>query len=170
MDALSLVLYALPAYAANGAPVLFGGGAPVDLGRSFFDGRRLFGKSKTIRGFAAGLFSGLVVGAILAISLPALFLPQFDFNAKLLVASLLSLGTLGGDLLGSFVKRRMGLKPGEPFFVTDQLLFFAGALAFSSIVYLPSYPDLLFLFLLTFALHIATNIAAHKLNLKNVPW
>jgi CDP-2,3-bis-(O-geranylgeranyl)-sn-glycerol synthase len=170
MDLVSLVLYALPAYVANGSPVLFGGGAPVDLGRNFLDGKRLFGRSKTIRGFTTGLISGVAAGIALAAFLPGLFLPQLAFEGKVLVSFLLSFGTLCGDLLGSFVKRRMNLAPGEPFFVTDQLLFIFVALAFSSPVFVPPYADILFLFILTFALHILSNAVAHRLKLKNVPW
>ncbi|RLF37739.1 MAG: CDP-2,3-bis-(O-geranylgeranyl)-sn-glycerol synthase, partial [Thermoplasmata archaeon] len=33
----------LPAYAANGGALLVGGGLPIDLGRKWRDGRRIFG-------------------------------------------------------------------------------------------------------------------------------
>ncbi|MFH1106615.1 MAG: CDP-2,3-bis-(O-geranylgeranyl)-sn-glycerol synthase [Candidatus Micrarchaeota archaeon] len=170
MDYVGLVLFALPAYIANGAPVLFGGGRPVDGGAYFYDGRRLFGDSKTVRGLVSGVAAGMAAAVLLAYAVPALFLPQFPFATKMLVAFLLSAGTLCGDLLGSFLKRRMGLTPGEHFFITDQVLFFAVALAFSSVVYLPSYDGVLYLFIVTFALHILSNMAAHRLKLKNVPW
>ncbi|HQL60331.1 MAG TPA: CDP-archaeol synthase, partial [Methanoculleus sp.] len=41
----------LPAYVPNSAAALFGGGTPIDSGRTFGDGRRIFGDGKTYRGF-----------------------------------------------------------------------------------------------------------------------
>ena len=43
------LLYILPAYVANGAPVIFGGGTPLDFGRKL-GGKPIFGNHKTIRG------------------------------------------------------------------------------------------------------------------------
>jgi CDP-2,3-bis-(O-geranylgeranyl)-sn-glycerol synthase len=51
-DALYLIF---PAYCANAAPVIFGGGSPIDAGKIFLDGRPILGSRKTIRGFFAGL-------------------------------------------------------------------------------------------------------------------
>ncbi|MFH1199711.1 MAG: CDP-2,3-bis-(O-geranylgeranyl)-sn-glycerol synthase [Candidatus Micrarchaeota archaeon] len=170
MDLLSLFLFALPAYIANGAPVLFGGGRPIDGGRSFADGRRILGASKTVRGFFSGFACGLLTSLILGLAVPGLFLPQFGLPLKLAAGMLLSLGAMVGDLLGSFAKRRMGVAPGEPFFLTDQLLFFACALAFCAPLLLPPYEEILVLFVLTFALHVLSNFIAHRLRLKAVPW
>ncbi|MBU1198048.1 CDP-2,3-bis-(O-geranylgeranyl)-sn-glycerol synthase [Candidatus Micrarchaeota archaeon] len=170
MDLVSLILYIFPAYVANSAPVLFGGGAPIDFKRHLPDGNRLLGNSKTLRGLGAGLAAGMFAGVLLAYLLPNMFLPFLSFRLKIWVAFLLASGTLFGDLLGSFIKRRMNLKPGEPFFLTDQLLFLVMALAFSSLVFIPSYSEIIYLFLLTFILHVLLNILAHRLNLKRVPW
>ena len=60
------VLYFIfPAYCANAAPVIFGGGFPIDGGRVFRDGRPIFGLHKTVRGFLAGLAIGTLVGLFL---------------------------------------------------------------------------------------------------------
>lgn len=170
MDPLSLIVYAFPAYLANSAPVLFGGGAPVDFGALWLDGRRVFGKSKTLTGLVSGIAAGSACGLVLAGIFPSLFLPQFSFQEKVFVAFLLACGTMAGDLAGSFIKRRLNLAPGEPFFITDQLLFLVFALAFASVVFLPPVSDIILLFLVTFFLHISFNIIAHRLNLKRVPW
>jgi CDP-2,3-bis-(O-geranylgeranyl)-sn-glycerol synthase len=86
---------------ANGAPVVAAGllkglgSAPVDGGRLWKDGRPILGKSKTWRGvvsgaLACGLFS-LITGL------------GFTFGVVF--------GALGliGDMLSSFIKRRLGL-------------------------------------------------------------
>jgi CDP-2,3-bis-(O-geranylgeranyl)-sn-glycerol synthase len=170
MDYIGPFLYILPAYIANGAPVLFGGGRPIDGGRKMADGRRVLGDSKTIRGLASGITAGMLTGVILSTAVPGAFLPQFPFWTKMAIALLLSLGTMLGDLAGSFVKRRIGMAAGEPFFLLEQLLFFVAALAFSLAVYLPDLAEVLYLFAVTFALHVLTNIVAHRLKLKRVPW
>ncbi|NWO06086.1 MAG: CDP-archaeol synthase [Alteromonadaceae bacterium] len=86
---------------ANGTPVLVarlvgGRGAwPVDAGRLWQDGRPVFGRSKTWR----GLFSGALVCGLFAgwTGLGAAF------------GVLFGVLSLTGDLLSSFVKRRLGL-------------------------------------------------------------
>jgi CDP-2,3-bis-(O-geranylgeranyl)-sn-glycerol synthase len=86
---------------ANGVPVLakklLGGrfAQPLDCGVTLWDGRPLLGHSKTVRGvFLAVLFcalAGLVVG------------PSVGTGA------LVGIAAMAGDLLSSFIKRRMGL-------------------------------------------------------------
>ncbi len=68
MDIAVLIIEALkfifPAYCANAAPVLAGGGRQMDFGRNFFDGKPIFGKNKTFRGFFFGLAIGVFVGLV----------------------------------------------------------------------------------------------------------
>ncbi len=154
------VIYILPAYVANGAPVLFGGGRPLDSGRKLH-GTRIFGDNKTISGTTSMLVAGLITGAV-----EYAFLPYM-----LAVSVLLSLGAIAGDLLGSFIKRRIGHASGASFPIMDQYGFFVVALLFAApLGHMPSAYGLLFLFLLTGAMHVFTNAAAHRLKLKKVPW
>ncbi len=167
---LELILFILPAYIANAIPVVLGGGACLDFGSNFIDGQRIFGNGKTIRGFIVGVAAGTLAGGILAIYLPS----SFYANAQLqfLGGFLLSFGTMLGDAIGSFVKRRMNVQPGKPF-VLDQLSFLIVALvlvypAVNGSAYEPI--GLAFLFILTYFLHSGTNFIANKLGLKSVPW
>lgn len=154
------ILYILPAYVANGAPVIFGGGKPLDLGRKF-RGKRIFGDHKTIRGLLAGVASGIIIAGVESIFLPFM----------LLVGVALSLGTHIGDLFGSFVKRQLGMKEGEKLPVLDQYLFFVFALLVAlPLGHLPTVWGIIFLVVLTGLLHVATNLGAYKLKLKSVPW
>jgi CDP-2,3-bis-(O-geranylgeranyl)-sn-glycerol synthase len=98
---------------ANGAPVIAARLAgqhlpyPLDFGATLGDGRPLFGKSKTIRG---------IVAAILSTSLAAM-LVGLDWKLGAVVA-----GTaMAGDLLSSFVKRRLGLPPSSRATGLDQI-------------------------------------------------
>jgi len=49
----------LPAYMANPTAVVFGGGTPVDMGKNWKDGRRIFGDGKTFRGLIGGTIAAL---------------------------------------------------------------------------------------------------------------
>ncbi|MFA5106330.1 MAG: CDP-2,3-bis-(O-geranylgeranyl)-sn-glycerol synthase [Candidatus Micrarchaeia archaeon] len=171
---LMLLLYILPAYFANAAPVLLGSGTPIDLKRKLWDGKRAFGDGKTIRGFVSGVLAGTFIGGLCGIFLPtsAYYLypvPYFYYVAGLV----LSFGTMLGDLLGSFFKRRLGMKRGHPSFLLDQLFFLVFALLFAyplspAFVFEPV--NLVFLFAFTYVIHVASNYIANRLGLKKVPW
>ncbi|MDE1869307.1 MAG: CDP-2,3-bis-(O-geranylgeranyl)-sn-glycerol synthase [Candidatus Micrarchaeota archaeon] len=154
------ILYILPAYAANGLPVIFGRGKPLDMGRKF-RGKRIFGDHKTIRGTISSFVSGIAVGAVISIFLPYL-LP---------VAILSTIGANFGDLFGSFIKRRMNHESGKSVPLLDQYGFFVFAILFALPAgHLPTIYGLLFITVLTGMLHLLTNMGAHRLKLKAVPW
>ncbi|HUH85929.1 MAG TPA: CDP-archaeol synthase [Stellaceae bacterium] len=98
---------------ANGAPVvakrLFGAHftQPVDAGVLFFDGRPVFGPSKTIRGILAALLATTAGATLLGLS-PA-------------VGALVASGAMAGDLLSSFTKRRWGRRPSSRALGLDQV-------------------------------------------------
>ncbi len=102
---------------------------PIDGGRSF-RGHRIFGDNKTWRGFVAIVPS--VSLAFIAVRL--LFLFWDDFGATLWPHSVLGYGLLGlvagtgfmiGELPNSFVKRQLGIPPGErPLHPTAQWICF----------------------------------------------
>jgi CDP-2,3-bis-(O-geranylgeranyl)-sn-glycerol synthase len=169
MDLTLIIIEALkfvfPAYCANAVPVIVGGGPPLDFGRNFLDGRPVFGKNKTFRGF----FSGLSVGAVAGLAETAVFGFQ-SFPA--LLGVLLPFGALMGDLMGAFLKRRIGLAPGELLPVIDQTDFIIGALLLSLPVSLPllSWEIVLTVLIITPPVHLLTNFAAYKLGLKRNPW
>jgi CDP-2,3-bis-(O-geranylgeranyl)-sn-glycerol synthase len=156
------LIFIFPAYCANGAPVLAGGGLPIDLGRKLRDGKPIFGKNKTLRGFFAGLIVGAFVGLV----------ESFLFNYPFFLGLLTTLGALVGDLAGAFLKRRLGIPPGGLLPVVDQLDFIAGALAFS----LPFFSHMLSLelaltvLIVTPPIHFLMNYAAYRMGLKDNPW
>jgi len=166
MDLALLIARALefifPAYVANAVPVLAGGGRPLDCGRNFLDGRPIFGKNKTIRGFLVGLMMGTVAG--LAESFVFNYPPSFGFA--------ISLGALVGDLAGAFTKRRLGLPPGELLPIVDQIDFIAGAIVFSLPISLQwlSWELVVTVLIITPPIHLLTNFGAYKLGLKSNPW
>ncbi|HIP89546.1 MAG TPA: CDP-2,3-bis-(O-geranylgeranyl)-sn-glycerol synthase [Thermococcus paralvinellae] len=164
---LEALWYILPAYFANASPVVFKGKTPMDFGRKFRDGRRILGDGKTWRGFLGGLLTGTLIAAIQYCLTPD-FYGSLDTALKLGFA--LSLGALLGDLIGSFIKRRMGMPRGYPAVGLDQWGFLIVALILAYPIKTLSTGQVLFLLAVTPFIHWAANILAHKLGWKNVPW
>lgn len=173
MELVRLFLFILPAYFANSSPVLLGGGKPIDFGKKFIDKKRIFGDGKTILGFVAGIVCGTLVGVLLAYALHgtqfAIYETQLDYAWG---GFLLSLGTMLGDLAGSFAKRRLGMPQGKPSLVMDQLSFFLFAIAFSTLAnpQVLSLWGVAFLAVATYFVHKGANIFANRTGLKKVPW
>lgn len=98
---------------ANGTPVVakkvFGGtfALPLDAGLTFFDGRPLFGPSKTIRGIVFALLV-TTAGAPLV---------GLDWSVGFTVAA----AAMAGDLFSSFAKRRLNFPPSSQALGLDQV-------------------------------------------------
>jgi hypothetical protein len=109
---LLLKLLALLAV-ANGTPLvakkIFGRSLawPIDGDLRLWDGRRLFGASKTIR------------GVVLAVVLTAAVRPCLDLAPPVGVA--VGVAAMAGDLFSSFCKRRAGLEPSSRATGLDQI-------------------------------------------------
>jgi CDP-2,3-bis-(O-geranylgeranyl)-sn-glycerol synthase len=164
MDVAALVVESLklifPAYCANAAPVIVGGGLPMDFGKNFVDGRRVFGKNKTFRGFFFGLLVGVLVGSV----------EVMLFSYPLLFLLLSPLGALLGDLAGAFLKRRLDIPPGGLLPVVDQIDFVVGAIVLMLPLPIISLPLAVAMLIITPPIHMLTNFAAYKLKLKSNPW
>jgi len=100
-------------FVANGAPVIAKDilrgrfQHPVDGGREFFDGRPVFGHSKTMR----GIFFSLLATAIVT--------PLMGLNWA--VGALVAGAAMVGDLLSSFLKRRLKFQTSSRAVGIDQL-------------------------------------------------
>ncbi|MEM3608869.1 MAG: CDP-2,3-bis-(O-geranylgeranyl)-sn-glycerol synthase [Candidatus Bathyarchaeia archaeon] len=162
---IEALMFILPAYCANALPVITGGGIPLDFGKSFIDGKPIFGRNKTFRGF----FSALVVGTVVGFAENA-FLNYPNNVQGFQFGFLLSFGALVGDLTGAFIKRRLGLAPGELLPVMDQIDFIVGALLFALPLGIVSWELTLVVLIITPPIHLLTNFAAYKLGLKSNPW
>ncbi len=171
LNILRALVYILPAYIANSTPVIVGGGLPLDFGKNFIDGKRIFGDNKTIWGFFGGILLGTLTGILLPVIFPLVGLGEISIVDALLLAFLLSIGAHAGDLLGSFIKRRLNLKPGAPFPVMDQIGFVLLALLFAWPIFpLISYLEIMICIFITLVVHPASNLIAYLLGLKNEPW
>src|ERR1700674_1662659 len=103
MRALMVVQLLILLAAANGTPVIATKvlgktfAFPLDGGAHLRDGQPLFGASKTVRGILLSILATAVVANLMGL----------DWTLGALIAAT----AMVGDLLSSFLKRRMGLAP-----------------------------------------------------------
>ncbi len=159
---LDALLFITPCYVANGVPVLVSRLVrrrhPIDMGRVFRDGRRVFGEGKTWEGLVCAVACGTLSGAVLD-------------GHSLYGAFVLSLGAMLGDLAGSFVKRRLGIERGGRAPLLDELGFVVASLALYQVLIGGLDPvTVTVVLLLTPPLHRVSNIMAYRLGLKDKPW
>src|SRR2546428_12053833 len=117
----------LPAFVANPMAVVFGGGTPIDFGRTLGDRERLFGDGKTWRGLVGGTSAGAFLGLLLTVPFN-LFAPNSTWSFGSVgvafgASAVLAFGALLGDLAGAFLKRRMHKPRGAKAPVLDQHVF-----------------------------------------------
>jgi CDP-2,3-bis-(O-geranylgeranyl)-sn-glycerol synthase len=168
IDILAALWFIFPAYCANGAPVIFGGGKAMDFGKNFVDGKPLFGSHKTFRGFFAGILIGTFVGLVQTILYEqVLFQYSSQFQYSILLGFMISIGAVTGDLVESCIKRRINRNPGSDLPIADQLDFVLGALLFSIPVSPPTLVHVIIILLITIPTHYVTNFGATLLNMKN---
>ncbi len=97
----------------NGAPILVTKlldqrfSYPIDCNRLFSDGRPILGPSKTFRGLVSALLASVLIGSIFAIPL----------HTSLLFGAV----SMMGDMVSSFIKRRLGLVSSSMALGLDQI-------------------------------------------------
>ncbi|MEK6869455.1 MAG: CDP-2,3-bis-(O-geranylgeranyl)-sn-glycerol synthase, partial [Nanoarchaeota archaeon] len=174
---LQCFYFMLPAYFANMAPVVAKNmfrklTLPIDfnikLGNS-----PILGKNKTYRGLIAGILIAVIVAYIqFFLDGNNIFadLALLDYSNWLLIGLLLGFGAIFGDLAKSFVKRRLGLKPGMPFLPFDQLDFVFGALIFIYPVARLSMEKMAIILFISFILHMIINHIAFYTSIRKERW
>lgn len=173
----------LPALVPNSAAVLFGGGTPIDFGKTW-RGKRILGDGKTWGGLIGGVASGTALGIILIVIAyffdPADFWGYGSFPQNVGIVFTLALGSLLGDMCGAFIKRRLGMERGQKAPVLDQYDFVAGAMLVTCLFF----PDwfistyisgtglisLVTVLILVPVLHRSVNIIGFKMGKKKEPW
>ncbi|MFH1977970.1 MAG: CDP-2,3-bis-(O-geranylgeranyl)-sn-glycerol synthase [Candidatus Aenigmatarchaeota archaeon] len=164
----------LPAYAANGLVPLLRGKHPVDFGKKLF-GKPIFGPGKTWEALIGGSIIGVVIAFIQMNASP--YLP-WELGEGLLnivpmslqLGFLLGFGTIVGDMAGSFIKRRLGLKRGESAPILDQDDFVVGALVFASLLIVLELDWWILLLVITPVLHLIASIIGYLAHVKKEPY
>ena len=177
LGCLTTLYFILPAYFSNGGALAFGGGTPVDFGKTDKNGIRWIGDGVTWRGLIAGTLIGTLTGAVQGY-LAQFILPEIgqyiitpivtDIPNGILIGFLLGLGALVGDALGSFLKRRIGIGRGKPAPILDQLDFIIVALIFVSPFVNMNLQFIAIAIILTLIIHLIANTLAYLLGIKDV--
>lgn len=169
LDIFGSLWLILPAYFANSGATLARGKIRMDFSRNFIDGRPVFGAGKTFEGFSLGVMIGASAG-LLQNFLQSFYGLKFSVPMDPVFAALISFGALSGDLAGSFIKRRLGLKRGYAAPLLDQLDFVAGAIFFASFAYKIEIDTIMLIIIITPIIHMAANIIGYKTGVKKEPW
>ena len=174
---LTTLYFLLPAYFSNGGALAFGGGTPVDFGKSDSKGHRWIGNGVTWRGVVAGTIIGIITGAVQGYLGPGIIeeigpyiiTPIItDVHSGILIGFLLGFGAVLGDALGSFLKRRMGIERGKPAPIMDQLDFLIVAIILVAPFVPLNWIFIIIAIALTLIIHLIANGGAYLLGLKDV--
>ena len=167
----------IPAYAANGlAPFAkFTSRTPIDKGKTWRDGRPIFGAGKTWEGSIIGVVMAVFIASFMGLAF--YFLPWDLSPIPLDIAPMgpvlgfmLGLGAITGDIAKSFFKRRIGFQRGRSFPVVDQLDFILGAFLFASVVAPVKISWVILLAIVTPLFHLSANYMAYLAGVKKEPW
>lgn len=169
---LQALYFIIPAYIANMMPVFFKClpwfATPIS--------NRLFGSHKTYRGFFAGIAGGMTTVFIqkwLAPTTATLTLmnyASYSTSKLALLGFLFGFGALAGDLIKSFLKRRIGIEPGGLWFPFDQLDSVVGALIAVSIMYTPPLLHIVVIIAVSPLLSFITTGIGYIIGLRKVWW
>jgi CDP-2,3-bis-(O-geranylgeranyl)-sn-glycerol synthase len=133
----------------------------------------VLGKNKTYRGLVAGTLAAIAVTYIQFFLQSNNIFVDFaliDYSNWLLIGFLLGFGAMFGDLVKSFMKRRLGLKPGMPFVPFDQLDFVFGALIFIYPITRLSMEKMAIILFISLILHMAVNHFAFYTGMRKEKW
>jgi len=177
---LNLILqcfyFMLPAYFANMAPVIVKKinflKIPIDFDKKI-NNKLIFGKNKTFRGLVFGVLFAIAISYfqfILYNNDIFVDLALFGYSNWLMIGFLLGFGAIIGDLIESFVKRRLSYKPGKPFVPWDQIDFVLGALIFVFPIVNLSINKIIIIIILSFVLHIIVNHIAFYMKVRKEKW
>lgn len=178
---LFVLWFFLPAGIANCTPIFV---AKIPLFKNWsypldnylsFNGKRIFGNHKTIRGVIFGIIAAIVVAFLQQyIYLKFSFVHSFVFiNYETInpwIFGILSgFGALGGDAIKSFFKRQNNIQSGKTWFPFDQLDYILGGII-TTAFYIPlSIPLYAVLTMVWFFLHIISTRIGYLLTLKQSP-
>jgi CDP-2,3-bis-(O-geranylgeranyl)-sn-glycerol synthase len=176
---IEVIWLIIPAYAVNGLIPLIGlrgreKNHPIDGGRNF-RGKPLLGPGKTWEGLIFGCFIGIFIASVEMLAFP--YIP-FDISPVPLTivpmfplfGLLLGVGTVIGDMTGSFIKRRIGLPRGSIAPLLDQEDFLLGSLLFASFMVAIKIDWVILLVIITPIIHLIASAIGFKMKVKKEPW
>ena len=159
-----LLYFMLPAYAANMAPPFVkywkGWNPPI--------ASQALGGHKTVLGFVVGVSAAVVVTFVQS------RLPWegrlVQYEEWLGLGLRFGIGAMAGDSLKSFVKRRIGIAPGERWIPFDQLDFVIGALILTSSCAALSWLDWIVILVFSAGADVLVTHLAYRLRIRDTKW
>lgn len=168
-----IILLILPAALANMAPVIFSWvpffNVPVDFNYKI-GGKPILGNHKTWRGLFSGIFLatvGIYLEKILFNYYPEWAILNYGEHSLFVWGVLFGVGALGGDMLKSFFKRRVGVEPGKSWVPFDQIDWIFGSLVLVSFVQMLSWEIWVLAIIIFGLLHPIFNLLSYYLGIKN---
>ena len=166
---IALIAYLLlPGIFANMSPVLFTKinflNKPIDLGKKFL-GKRILGDNKTYRGFFFGILIAIIT-AFIQIWIPINTPYQITLQNFWYLGFLLGFGALFGDVVESFIKRRIGIAPGKPWIPFDEIDHIIGSLLIISTIFSLPIISAIWVIIITIPLHILVNVIGYFFKLR----
>lgn len=156
------------AVVADRVPLLKDLKTPMDFGFSH-RGKRILGDNKTWRGLIFGIFAACVTAAIqYYIWVPSAFTGK-SLGFMVLLGGILGLGALLGDAVESFIKRQLGVKPGQSWFPFDQLDYIFGGILLSSLLIKMPWQVYGWVIFFYFGIHLLTVWFFYKVGIRDKP-
>lgn len=154
----------LPAYAANMTPpvtrFLPVWNAPIS--------KRWLGSHKTVLGTTAGVLVALLIAFVQSrIGWAGALV---DYSRWPVIGLALGVGAMGGDLVKSFLKRRLRIPPGARWLPADQLDFVIGALVLVAPLVRFTWSDITAVLVLSFVADVVVNRIAYYMRIRGTPW
>jgi CDP-diglyceride synthetase len=160
---------------------------PIDGGKNFIDNKRIFGDSKTYKGFLGyivltAIFT--VIWGLVCASIPNLQLDNFFYQLhantllfNVLIGSLLGLAWALFELPNSFIKRRLSIKPsanakgikGLMFMILDQADSIFGVMLVLAMFYPISVGQYFLFVAIGAATHILSNFLLFVVRIRKRP-
>jgi CDP-2,3-bis-(O-geranylgeranyl)-sn-glycerol synthase len=174
---LKSIYVMMPAYFANMAPVIVKKwfkrlAIPIDFNKKI-NKKPIFGKNKTFRGLIFAIIFAIIIAFIqkLLFNINAFQAISInDYSNWILFGFLMGFGAIFGDLVESFVKRRLNFESGKPFIPFDQIDFILGALLFASFIVDFDLIMIIIILLVSIILHILVNHFAYYTKIRNEKW
>lgn len=134
--------------------------APIDGGKKW-NGKRIFGDHKTVRGFVTGIVAAEIVFLILKGTL----VREVGHPLPWYFGAVMGFGALGGDAIKSFFKRRFGVPSGESWFPWDQIDWFFGIVIISLPWVIFNWVEVLVMLTVGMLLHLLFKVLGYLLKL-----
>lgn len=166
----------LPTFIANWAPIV-AKNIPL-IGRFKTPiSEKYFGKNKTYRGFIVGVITAILVSLLQYYLSDLLFVETVKIKYFAVISSLYlaflcgflqGFWALVGDAVKSFFKRRVGIKPGEPWPVLDGIDYIVWSVVFFYPIFFPSIIGIIFLCCVWPIASLLANMGAYVVKWKDV--